>query len=160
MKRIIRIFAVIAVATMVIAAPWAIKLDAQSGLAFRKTAALAEGSNSGPGGGNSGSGGNSGPGGGDHGSNGNGDHKGGDGKEAAGDDADSQKDRRRGNQKLRRLGPHGEKIEIDGNRIEITYPDGFREEIANGALELRDPAGRIVIRRAATDRDLKRLQAF
>ena len=141
-------------AALLAATPVTVEVGGRFGFIVTKTIAVAED------GGSSGSGGNSGPGGGDHGSNGNGGHKGGDGKDAAGDDADSQKDRRRGNQKLRRLGPHGEKIEIDGNRIEITYPDGFREEIANGALELRDPAGRIVIRRAATDRDLKRLQAF
>jgi hypothetical protein len=150
-KRTIRIFAVIAVVTMVIAAPWAIKLDAQSGLAFRKTVALAQGSNSGPGGGNSGpGGGNSGPG-------GNG-HSSGPGSQGGADELGTPEARSLKNGI--RLGRHGERIEIRGDRIAVTYSDGFKEEIANGALKLMDPAGRTVIRRPITAEDWRRLRSL
>jgi hypothetical protein len=51
-------------------------------------------------------------------------------------------------------------LDLLGKSSDIRVSKVKGEEIANGALELRDPAGRVVIRRAATDRDLKRLQAF
>src|SRR5262245_29937123 len=53
----------------------------------------------------------------------------------------------------------GERIEILGARIAITYSDGFKE-VANGALKLMDPAGRIVIRRPITAEDWRRLRSL
>jgi hypothetical protein len=150
-KRASRIFSVIAVATMVIATPRDIKLDAKSGLSFTKTVALAQGSNSGPGGGNSGpGGGSSGPGGNDHSS--------GSGTQGGADELGSPEERSLKNGT--RLGRHGERIEIRGDRIAVSYSDGFKEEIANGALKLMDPAGRTVIRRPITADDWRRLRSL
>jgi hypothetical protein len=157
-KRASRIFSVIAVATMVIATPRDIKLDAKSGLSFTKTVALAQGSNSGPGGGNSGpGGGNSGPGGGSSGPGGN-DHSSGSGTQGGADELGSPEERSLKNGT--RLGRHGERIEIRGDRIAVSYSDGFKEEIANGALKLMDPAGRTVIRRPITAGDWRRLRSL
>jgi len=150
-KQASRIVSVIAVATMVIATPWDIELDAKSGLSFTKTVALAQGSNSGPGGGNSGpGGGSSGPGGNDHSS--------GPGALGGGDELGPPEDRSLKNGT--RLGRHGERIEIRGDRIAVVYSDGFKEEIANGALKLMDPAGRTVIRRPITADDWLRLRSL
>src|SRR5262249_50100499 len=136
---------------MVIAAPWDVKLDAKSGLSFTKTVAFAQGSNSGPGGGNSGpGGGNSGPGGGN-------DHSSGPAAQG-GDELGSPEERSLKNGT--RLGRHGERIEIRGDRIAVIYSDGFKEEIANGALKLMDPAGRTVIRRPITADDWRRLRSL
>ena len=164
-KHASRILSVIAVATMVIAAPWDIKLDAKSGLSFTKKVALAQGSNSGPGGGNSGpgggnsgpGGGSSGPGGGSSGPGGN-DHSSGPGALGGGDELGPPEDRSLKNGT--RLGRHGERIEIRGDRIAVIYSDGFKEEIANGALKLMDPAGRTVIRRPITADDWRRLRSL
>jgi hypothetical protein len=150
---------------MVIATPWDIELDAKSGLSFTKTVALAQGSNSGPGGGNSGpgggnsgpGGGNSGPGGGSSGPGGN-DHSSGPGALGGGDELGPPEDRSLKNGT--RLGRHGERIEIRGDRIAVVYSDGFKEEIANGALKLMDPAGRTVIRRPITADDWLRLRSL
>jgi len=59
-----------------------------------------------------------------------------------------------------RLGPHGERIEIDRAGISVLYPDGFREVIRNGVLELTDPQGRQVVKRAATRKDMGRIRAL
>src|SRR5262245_45819948 len=156
---------------MVIAAPWDVKLDAKSGLAFTKMVAFAQGGNSGPGGGNSGpgggnsgpgggnsgpGGGNSGPGGGSSGPGGN-DHSSGPSAQG-GDELGSPEERSLKNGT--RLGRHGERIEIRGDRIAVIYSDGFKEEIANGALKLMDPAGRTVIRRPITADDWRRLRSL
>jgi hypothetical protein len=104
------------------------------------------------GGGDSG-GGNSGPGGG----GGPDDRRGGD------DDSPSIGTTRKDRQQLNRkslYGPHGEKIEIRGSSIAIIYPDGFREAIRNGVLELTDPQGRRVVRRPANGSDLNRIRAL
>lgn len=42
--------------------------------------------------------------------------------------------------------------------LELVYPDGFKEEIRHGVLELTDPAGRTVIKRAATSADYARFR--
>jgi hypothetical protein len=54
----------------------------------------------------------------------------------------------------------GAKIEVEGNSIEIVYPDGWKEELENGIFELKDPSGRTVIERRATRRDIARLRAI
>jgi hypothetical protein len=43
--------------------------------------------------------------------------------------------------------------------FEVTYPDGFTENIRNGIFELKDPLGRRVIKRSATQKDYDRLSA-
>jgi hypothetical protein len=54
----------------------------------------------------------------------------------------------------------GARIEIDGRKIEIVYPDGWKEELENGIFELKDPSGRTVIERRATREDVARLRAI
>lgn len=158
MKRANQIFAAVALAAMVIAAPCEIKLDGNGGLDFIKTVALAQGGNSGPGGGNSGpGGGNSGPGGGNSGPGGNGDSSG-PSSHDRGSELGAPEERSLKNSM--RLGRHGERIEIYGDRITITYSDGYKEEVANGALKLMDPAGRTVIRRPLTAEDWRRLRSL
>jgi len=46
-----------------------------------------------------------------------------------------------------------------GDGLDLSYPDGFREQIRNGILELDDPSGRPVIKRPATAKDYARLRA-
>ena len=106
------------------------------------------GGNSGSGGGSSGSsGGNSGPGGGDDGGNSG---RGG-GDDDAGDDHGGQE----------HVNPAtGDKIEIAGNNIEVTHPDGTKEEIENGRFEMKDATGRTVVERPATPQDIARLQGL
>ena len=55
---------------------------------------------------------------------------------------------------------NGERIEINGGRIEVLYPDGWKEEIEGDVFELIDPAGRIVIERRATPADRARIEAI
>jgi len=108
------------------------------------------GGNSGSGGSGSGSGGDhSGEGSGSRGSGGNENINSGPGQQGTSDHEVS-----------RRLGPNGEKIEIDGELIEVVYPDGWKEEIRSGVFELRDPAGRTVIRRRATSFDQARMKTL
>jgi len=129
----------------------------QSVMSLGPSAALAKdgssGDDSGHGGGDdSDGGGNSGPGGG-----GGPDRKGGD------DDSPSSGTIHKDKQQLNRkylYGPHGERIEIRGSSIAIIYPDGFREAIRNGVLELTDPQGRRVVRRRANGNDLSRIRAL
>jgi hypothetical protein len=51
-------------------------------------------------------------------------------------------------------------VEVDGDRIQITYPDGWREEIENGRYEMRDPDDNTVVERAATGEDRSRLDGM
>jgi hypothetical protein len=57
-------------------------------------------------------------------------------------------------------GDTGARIEIDGGKIEIVYPDGWKEELEDGIFELKDPSGRTVIERRATGEDVARLRAI
>ena len=59
-----------------------------------------------------------------------------------------------------RRGGNGELIEVQGNRVQVTYPGGWREGVLNGTFELRDPKGRTVVKRPATATDRARLQAL
>ena len=54
----------------------------------------------------------------------------------------------------------GAKVEIEGNRIEVVFADGFKEEIANGRYEKTNAAGLTVVERVATAADIARLKAF
>jgi hypothetical protein len=104
------------------------------------------GDSSGPGGGGGGD---------DHGGHGGGgdDHSGHGGDDDREDDRD---DDRSGS----RSGPHGEKLERRGGKIQVVYPDGYREELDGGWFEMRDPRGRTVIERRATPADRVRLEAL
>jgi hypothetical protein len=133
------------------------------------------GGNSGPGGGDdSGHGGddgggddNSGPGGDDGGDDDNSGPGGDDnrGPGGGGDDGDGADDDGHDDDFGRRDGHHidaatGAKIEVEGGKIEIVYPDGWKEELENGIFELKDPSGRTVIERRATREDVARLRAI
>jgi hypothetical protein len=89
-------------------------------------------------------GGNSGRGGGDD--RGNDDHGGNSGR-GGGDDHDDDR------------GGNGTKVEVDGDKIEVTFPDGTRQEIENGRFEAKDAAGRTVVERPATSADAARLRS-
>ena len=149
-------------ALVLAATPMTLRPQAGWGVAIGMSAAAAkdDGGNSGSGGGNSGSGSgedNSNSGGGDNsgpGSSSSG-HGGGDDDGGRDGDDDRQEDGGGG-----QTGRHGERIEIDGDRIRVIYPDGFKEEIRNGVFELKDPAGRTVVRRRATDKDFARMRAL
>jgi hypothetical protein len=147
-RRALRTALLFVIAVTVIAQPFAVEFT-RAGLTVTEAAAFAKEGD------DSGSGGNSGSGDGHSGSG----HDDGDKSDDAGrsgEDANNGKDSQQAKQHKLRLGPHGEKIIVDGTVISIIYPDEFREEIRNGMLELRDPEGRIVIRRAATAKDFKR----
>jgi hypothetical protein len=49
------------------------------------------------------------------------------------------------------------KVERSGGSVEIIYSNGTKEEIENGRYELKNAAGRTVVQRPATDRDLARI---
>ncbi|MCE6949696.1 hypothetical protein LAZ29_01975 [Cereibacter sphaeroides] len=51
------------------------------------------------------------------------------------------------------------KLEVSGANIEVTYTDGWREEIENGRYELKDDLNRTVIERPARRADRKRLMS-
>jgi hypothetical protein len=57
-------------------------------------------------------------------------------------------------------GPHSERIHVSASNIVIIYPDGFREAVRNGILELTDPQGRRVVRREASGKDFGRIRAL
>lgn len=102
------------------------------------------GGNGGSGGGNSG---NSGPGGGN---NGAGNDHGGTGNSGSGNGG---------------AGHHvnaatGDKVDVDGNKIEVEHPDGIREVIENGRFEMKDALGRTIVERPATADDFSRLEAL
>lgn len=54
----------------------------------------------------------------------------------------------------------GTRVEIDGNNIKVIYPDGIKEEIDNGIYEMKDAAGRTIIKRRAKQADIDRLKAM
>ncbi|MER9306934.1 hypothetical protein NKJ06_31330 [Mesorhizobium sp. M0293] len=106
-----------------------------------------DGGNSGGSGGNGGNSGNSGAGGGN---NGGGNAHGGTDNSGSGNGG---------------TGRHvnaatGDKVEVDGNKIEVEHPDGIREEIENGRFEMKDALGRTIVERPATADDFSRLEAL
>jgi hypothetical protein len=53
------------------------------------------------------------------------------------------------------------RIEIIGNSdIEVSYNSGWKEEVAGGRYEMKDPANRTVAERSATVADLDRLMGL
>ena len=51
------------------------------------------------------------------------------------------------------------KIERTAAGVEVIYSNGIKEEIEGGRYELKNPAGRTVMERAATQADLARINA-
>ncbi|MEQ5795126.1 hypothetical protein LZ686_10730 [Paracoccus sp. NFXS7] len=51
-------------------------------------------------------------------------------------------------------------IERSARGIEVSYADGWREELENGRYELKDAQGRTVVERRATTEDMQRLSEF
>ncbi|WP_169308870.1 hypothetical protein [Paracoccus gahaiensis] len=51
-------------------------------------------------------------------------------------------------------------IERSARGIEVTYADGWREELEYGRYELKDTQGRTVVERTATGQDVERLSSF
>jgi hypothetical protein len=151
-----RYFRALSLAALMMIGPLPISIG-HSGMSLGPSTALAKdggGDDSGHGGGDdSGHGDNSGPGGGND--SGSDDRKGGD--EEPSSSTSTHKDQL--NRKYL-YGPHGERIEIRGSKIEIIYSDGFREVISKGVLELTDPQGRRVVRRPASGNDLSRIRAL
>lgn len=104
-------------------------------------------------GGSSGSGGNSESGGGDDGGN----SGSGGGDDGGGDDHGADDN---GHHEQEHVNSAGDKVEVEGNKIEVTHPDGTREEIEDGRLETKDASGRTIAERAATPADIARLQGL
>jgi hypothetical protein len=117
------------------------------------------GSGSGSGGHSSGSGsgggGNSGP--------GSGDDRGGDDNSGpgSGNDDDNGRADDRNDDRDEHVNPAtGVRVEIEGNNIEVEFPDGTKEEIENGRFERKNALGRTIVERPATQADFARLRAF
>jgi hypothetical protein len=51
------------------------------------------------------------------------------------------------------------KAEIEGDKIEVTFPDGTKQEIEDGRFEQKNAAGRTVVERPATPEDFSQLRA-
>ncbi|QND68949.1 hypothetical protein HB777_29875 [Mesorhizobium loti] len=101
------------------------------------------GGNGGSGGGNSG---NSGPGGGNNGAGNNGGaNNSGSGNGGTGHHVNAAT---------------GDKVDVDGNNIEVEHPDGITEVIENGRFEMKDALGRTIVERPATADDFSRLEAL
>ncbi|HWT31352.1 MAG TPA: hypothetical protein VN240_10055, partial [Propylenella sp.] len=83
---------------------------------------------------------------------------GGDGGRRGGDDDAARRDDD-GDRGQHHIDPAtGAKVEVEGNKIEIVFPDGWKEELENGIYELKDPSGRTVVERPATAEDVARMQ--
>jgi hypothetical protein len=161
-----------ALVALIAGAPATVDIDPNSGvIAVKPSLALAKGDNSGSGGGGgggddggsdssgSGSGGddggrdNSGPG--SSGDDGHDDNSG----PGSSDDDDDDDDDNSGPGSKSVNDDSGAKAEIDGDNIEISYPDGTKEEIENGVYERKDATGNTVEERPATQTDVDRLTA-
>ncbi|MFA6156660.1 hypothetical protein [Mesorhizobium sp.] len=113
------------------------------------------GSGSSGSGSNSGSGGSDDGGGDDHGNDGAGDDHGDDG---AGDDHGGQGENDDDGHHVN--AETGDKVEAEGDKIEVEHVDGTKEEVENGRFEMKDAAGRTIVERPATPDDISRLQAL
>lgn len=151
-------------AVLVAASPLTVDLGAASGsdvFAVLVAAAKDGGGNSGSGSGNSGSGSDNSGSGSDDGDGGNSGHGGGDdggGNSGPGGGGDHDGDDSGPGSSS--SGRGGERIEISGADIEVIYRGGWKEEIHNGRLELKDPRGRTVVKRWATAEDVARMRAL
>ncbi|UVK55938.1 hypothetical protein DBIPINDM_002510 [Mesorhizobium sp. AR02] len=54
----------------------------------------------------------------------------------------------------------GDKVDVSGNKITVTHPDGITEKIENGRFRMQDALGRTIIDRRATPADVSRLKAM
>lgn len=54
----------------------------------------------------------------------------------------------------------GDRVEVDGDNIQVLHPDGTKEEIDSGVYEMKDARGRTIIERRATQADIDRLTAL
>lgn len=54
----------------------------------------------------------------------------------------------------------GDRVEVDGDNIQVLHPDGTKEEIDGGVYEMKDARGRTIIERRATQADIDRLAAL
>ncbi|WP_143748818.1 hypothetical protein [Mesorhizobium sophorae] len=157
-------------------APYQLSLHAVAKIGPAVAYAKSEGGHGGGGdghGGDSGSGGNSGSGGGDDGGNsGSGGGEDGGADDHGGDDhgaddhgaddrgADDNGADDNGHHGQEHVNSAGDKVEVEGNKIEVTHPDGVKEEIENGRLDTKDATGRTIAERAATPADFARLQGL
>ena len=57
-------------------------------------------------------------------------------------------------------GSQATRVEVSGGAIEVTYATGWREELAGGRYELKDPNNNTVVQRSATAADVQRLRAL
>ena len=83
------------------------------------------------------------------------------------DDRDDDHGRGRGRDDDHAGGPVGTpgdrtptRYERSAEGIEVTYADGWREELESGRYELKDPQNRTVVERPATRQDYERLSAI
>lgn len=179
--------AVLLLAGAAIAAPVSVRLDPDAGL--RLTSAMAFAKDGDRGGDDSGGRGGDDRGGDDHGGRGGddrgGDDHGGRGGDDRGGDDHSGRGRGRDDGHADDHGGHGRgrddrpsgtagggtvgggaagsrptEIERSARGIEVSYADGWREELENGRYELKDAQGRTVVERRATTEDMQRLSAF
>ncbi|WP_308462326.1 hypothetical protein [Mesorhizobium sp. INR15] len=120
------------------------------------------------GGGNDGNGGGNSGGGGDDNGNGNGGSNGNSGGDNSGNSSGRNNGKGTGNSKS--SGTSGavghvnaateDRVEIDGDKIEVQHPDGFHEEIDNGRFKMKDALGRTIVNRRATAADISRLKGL
>lgn len=54
----------------------------------------------------------------------------------------------------------GDRVEVEGDHIEVLHTDGTKEEIDGGVYEMKDARGRTIIERRATQADVDRLMAL
>ncbi len=52
----------------------------------------------------------------------------------------------------------GDKVEVSGNKIEVTHRNGMKERVENGRFRMEDKYGRTIVDRKATVADLNRLK--
>jgi hypothetical protein len=121
-----------------------------------------DGGNGGGGGGGGGSGGNGGSGSGGSGGGNSGNSGPGGGNNGAGNNNGGANNSGSGNGGT---GHHvnaatGDKVDVDGNKIEVEHPDGITEVIENGRFEMKDALGRMIVERPATADDFSRLEAL
>ncbi|CDX22052.1 Glycine-rich cell wall protein [Mesorhizobium sp. ORS 3324] len=54
----------------------------------------------------------------------------------------------------------GDKVEVSGNSITVTHPNGMKEQIEDGRFRMEDKFGRTIVERKATIADLNRLESL
>lgn len=98
----------------------------------------------------------------DSGRGGGDDHSGGDNSgPGSGDNDDRDRDNNRNDDRDEHVHPAtGVRVEIEGDNIEVEFPDGTKEEVENGRFERKNALGRTIVERPATARDVSRLRAF